>query len=60
MKGDKLPDSRSNEGAKERICGAGLDELRGSPAAGLLMGTPPDVASKRLHVLHIRPNLPEN
>jgi hypothetical protein len=26
----------------------------------LLMGTPSDVASKRLRVLHIRPNLPES
>jgi len=29
-------------------------------AAGLLMGKPSDVASKRLLVLHIRPNLPES
>ena len=27
---------------------------------GLLMGKPSDVASKRLRVLHIRLNLPEN
>ena len=27
---------------------------------GLLMGMPSDVASKRLRVLHIRLNLPEN
>jgi hypothetical protein len=30
------------------------------PIQGLLMGTPSDVASDRLHVLHIRLNLPEN
>jgi hypothetical protein len=30
------------------------------PARRLLMGTPSDVASKRLRVLHIRLNLPEN
>jgi hypothetical protein len=29
-------------------------------AAGLLMGEPSDVASKRLLVLHIRLNLPES
>jgi len=29
-------------------------------AAGLLMGKPSDVASKRLLVLHIRLNLPES
>jgi hypothetical protein len=29
-------------------------------AADLLMGTPSDVALKRLNVLHIRLNLPEN
>jgi hypothetical protein len=38
----------------------GLNQLCRLPAAGLLMGTPPDVASKWLRVLHIRPNLPEN
>jgi len=27
---------------------------------GLLMGVPSAVASKRLRMLHIRPNLPEN
>jgi len=32
----------------------------GLPAEGLLMGTQRDVASKRLPVLHIRLNLPEN
>jgi hypothetical protein len=30
------------------------------PAEGLLMGTPSDVASERLPVLHIRHNLQEN
>jgi len=30
------------------------------PVAGLLMGKAPDVASKRLLVLHIRLNLPES
>ncbi len=30
------------------------------PATGLLMGNSPDVASKRLLVLHIRLNLPES
>ena len=30
------------------------------PAAGLLTDTASDVASKRLRVLHIRPNLLEN
>jgi hypothetical protein len=30
------------------------------PDAGLLMGKPSDVASKRLLVLHIRLNLPES
>jgi hypothetical protein len=29
-------------------------------AGDLLMGAPSDVALKRLHVLHIRLNLPEN
>jgi hypothetical protein len=32
----------------------------GGLAAGLLMGNSPDVASERLLVLHIRPNLPES
>jgi hypothetical protein len=30
------------------------------PAGDLLMAVPSVVASKRLRVLHIRPNLPEN
>jgi hypothetical protein len=38
----------------------GVDDSRRFGGGGLLMGAQRDVASKRLPVLHIRLNLPEN
>jgi hypothetical protein len=43
-----------------RECDNGFDDFRRSALEDLLMGVPSDVAPKRLRVLHIRLNLPEN